>query len=109
MTTKFEEVVLMNVFTGPENVGKKVVVAGTVGAVTSGIATKYWLELISYPAGSARSLWLLVNNVWYRTDNPSVGIQQSVQDAFVNRDKFEVAVWYATGNEVIQGLVVRTK
>jgi len=74
----------------------------------TGVATKYWLELLAYPPGSARSLWLLVGNAWRRLDNPNEGMQLSVQDAFANAsNRLEVAVWY-TG-EVIVGLVVRTK
>jgi hypothetical protein len=30
----------------------------------TGVATKYWLELLAYPPGSARSLWLFVGNAW---------------------------------------------
>ncbi len=77
-------------------------------AVEVGVATKYWLELLAYPPGSARSLWLFVGNAWRRLDNPNEGMQLSVQDAFANAsNRLEVAVWY-TG-EVIVGLVVRTK
>ena len=32
--------------------------------VQIGVATQYWLELVAYPPGSARSLWLLVGNAW---------------------------------------------
>jgi hypothetical protein len=77
-------------------------------ALETGVATKYWLELLAYPPGSARSLWLFVGNAWRRLDNPNEGMQLSVQDAFANAsNRLEVAVWY-TG-EVIVGLVVRTK
>ncbi|MGZ5482321.1 MAG: hypothetical protein ACXWID_10085 [Pyrinomonadaceae bacterium] len=77
-------------------------------SLETGIATKYWLELVAYPPGSARSLWLLLNNVWRHLDNPNVGTQDSVQAAFCNcPDRLEVAVW-ATG-DVIVGLVVRSK
>jgi hypothetical protein len=77
-------------------------------ALETGVATKYWLELLAYPPGSARSLWLYVGNAWRRIDNPNEGTQLSVQDAFANAsNRLEVAVWY-TG-EVIVGLVVRTK
>jgi hypothetical protein len=77
-------------------------------ALETGVATKYWLELVAYPPGSARSLWLFVGNAWRRLDNPSEAIQLSVQDAFANgSNRLEAAVWY-TG-EVIVGLVLRTK
>ena len=77
-------------------------------AVQSGIATKFWLELVAYPPGSARSLWLFVANAWRHFDNPNEGMQASVQDAFCNcPDKLEVAVWY--NGDVIVGLVVRSK
>ena len=76
--------------------------------VTSDVATKYWLELLAYPPGSARSLWLFVDGQWRHLDNPNVGMQDSVQQAFCNcPDRLEVAVWY-TG-DVIVGLVVRSK
>lgn len=77
-------------------------------AVTSGVATKFWLELVAYPPGSARSLWLFVGGQWRHLDNPSPSIESSVQSAFCNcPDKLEVAVWYQ--NDVIVGLVVRSK
>ncbi len=76
--------------------------------VQSSVATKYWLELVAYPPGSARSLWLYVDNVWRHLDNPNDGTQISVQAAFCScPDKLEVAVWYT--NDVIVGLVVRSK
>jgi hypothetical protein len=76
--------------------------------VSSGVATQYWLELLAYPPGSARSLWLFVDGAWRHLDNPNVGTQDSVQAAFCNcPDRLEVAVWYS--NDVIVGLVVRSK
>src|SRR5689334_24838424 len=75
--------------------------------VDTAVASKYWLELVAYPPGSARSLWLFVNNAWRHLDNPNEGIQISVQDAFNNSSKFEVAVWFS--GDVIVGLVVRSK
>ncbi|MCP4975934.1 MAG: S8 family serine peptidase, partial [Maribacter sp.] len=50
--------------------------------ISSGIATKYWLELLAYPPGSARSLWLLVNNSWKSLDNPNASTSDVVQRAF---------------------------
>lgn len=76
--------------------------------VSSGVASKYWLELLAYPPGSARSLWLYVGGAWRHLDNPNDGTQLSVQDAFCGcPDKLEVAVWYS--GTVIVGLVVRSK
>ncbi len=78
------------------------------GAVTSGVATQYWLELVAYPPGSARSLWLFVGGVWRHLDNPSDGIQISVQSAFCScPDRLQVTVWYS--DDVIVGLVVSSK
>jgi hypothetical protein len=76
--------------------------------ISSGVATKYWLELLAYPPGSARSLWLFVGNEWRHLDNPNDGTQVSVQSAFCEcPDRLEVAVWYSA--DVIVGLVVRSK
>jgi hypothetical protein len=82
--------------------------AAAVVAVASGIATNYWLELKAYPPGSARSLWLFVDNSWRHLDNPSDGIQASVQAAFCNcPNVLQVQVWYQ--GDVIVGLVVNKK
>ena len=76
--------------------------------VQTGVATKYWLELVAYPPGSARSLWLFVANAWRHLDNPNDGTQISVQAAFCNcPERLEVAVWFM--DDVIVGLVVRSK
>jgi len=76
--------------------------------VQTGVATQYWLELLAYPPGSARSLWLFVDKAWRHLDNPNDGTQISVQDAFCTcPERLEVAVWYM--NDVIVGLVVRSK
>jgi hypothetical protein len=76
--------------------------------VETGVATQYWLELVPYPPGSARSLWLFVNGAWRHLDDPNDGTQISVQAAFCNcPDRLEVAVWYAI--DVVVGLVVRSK
>jgi hypothetical protein len=73
-----------------------------------GVATQYWLELVAYPPGSARSLWLFVGNAWRHLDNPNGGTQISVQAAFCEcPDRLEVAVWYT--DDVIVGPVVRSK
>lgn len=82
--------------------------AFAAAAVATGVASKYWLELVAYPPGSARSLWLLVDGTWRHLDNPNDGTQISVQSAFCNcPDRLEVAVWYQA--DVIVGLVVRSK
>ena len=76
--------------------------------VETGVATQYWLELVAYPPGSARSLWLFVNDAWRHLDDPNDGTQISVQSAFCNcPDRLETAVWYT--DDVIVGLVVRSK
>ncbi len=77
--------------------------SATLTAVTSGIATKYWLELVAYPKGSARSLWLLVGGSWKRFDNPNSTISDVVQRAFIGTGS-NVRVWY-NGNTIV-GLVV---
>jgi hypothetical protein len=83
-------------------------VFAAAATVQSAVATKYWLELLAYPPGSARSLWLFVDNAWRHLDDPNDGTQLSVQAAFCNcPDRMEVAVWYQ--NDVIVGLVVRSK
>jgi len=77
-------------------------------AAKTGIATRYWLELMSYPPGSARSLWLFVNDEWRHLDNPDLGTQVSVQDAFCRcSERLEVLVWYS--EDTIEGLIVKTK
>lgn len=76
-------------------------------SVSQGIAKKYWLELVSLPAGNNNRLWLLVNSIWTNLPNTSHGQQASVQNAFNNGSNLEVAVWYNSSN-TITGLVVRT-
>ncbi|HWQ49815.1 MAG TPA: hypothetical protein VN414_12920 [Methanosarcina sp.] len=77
-------------------------------AAKTGIATRYWLELMPYPVGSVRSLWLFVNDDWRHLDNPDPGTQASVQDAFCRcSERLEVLVWYS--EDIIEGLIVKTK
>jgi hypothetical protein len=77
-------------------------------AAETGIAIRYWLELIPYPAGSTRSLWLFVNDEWRHLDNPDLGTQISVQNAFCKcPERLDVQVWYS--GDTIQGLLVKTK
>lgn len=76
-------------------------------AVSQGVASRYWLELISLPAGNNNRLWLFVNSTWTSLPNTSVGLQASVQNAFNSGSNLQVAVWYNSSNTII-GLVVRT-
>ncbi len=73
----------------------------------NGVATKYWLELISLPAGHNNRLWLFVNSTWTHLDNSTTGQQADVQQSFYNGSNMEVAVWYDNSNTIV-GLVVRT-
>jgi uncharacterized SAM-dependent methyltransferase len=74
----------------------------------NGVASKYWLELVSLPAGNNNRLWLFVNGTWTNLTNTSAGLQESVQNAFNAGSNLEVAVWYDTPNTIV-GLVVRSK
>lgn len=74
-----------------------------IAAVQSGVATNYWLELKAYPTGTARSLWLKVNNSWKRLDNPNAVSSDCVQRAFLGSGS-NVRVWY--NGQVVVGLVV---
>jgi hypothetical protein len=83
-------------------------VESRAATVKTGIATSYWLELLPYPAGSARSLWLFVNDDWRHLDDPDLGTQVSVQDAFCKcSEHLEILVWYS--EDTIKGLIVKTK
>jgi subtilisin family serine protease len=73
------------------------------GTVESGIATSFWDEELAYPAGTAASLWLLVNGAWRRRDTASAHQRTMVQRAFAATGG-EVRVWYQ-GEEIV-GLVV---
>jgi hypothetical protein len=76
--------------------------------IITGKATKYWLELVSLPAGNNNRLWLLVGGAWTHLANTSAGLQASVQNAFNAGSNLEVAVWYDASSLSIVGLVVRT-
>jgi hypothetical protein len=76
-------------------------------AITTGIATKYWLELVSLPPGNDNRLWLFVNNTWVHLAHTSAGLQDSVQNAFNAGSNLEVEVWF-DNTQTIVGLVVRT-
>lgn len=75
--------------------------------IATGIATKYWLELVSLPAGNNNRLWLLVGGTWTNLPNTSAGLQASVQNAFNAGSNLQVAVWYDGAGNIV-GLVVRT-
>jgi hypothetical protein len=81
--------------------------AAAASGISTGNATKFWLELVSLPAGNNNRLWLLVNNAWTHLTNTSAGLQASVQNAFNAGSNLQVAVWY-DGSLNIVGLVVRT-
>ncbi len=88
--------------------GQNVVESRPRATAKTGIATRYWLELMPYPPGSVRSLWLFVSDDWRHLDNPDLGTQVSVQDAFCRcSERLEVLVWYS--EDMIEGLVVKTK
>lgn len=72
-------------------------------AVQSGVATRYWDELVAYPSGSTASLWLLVDGGWRAHDNPTPSIRDAVQRAFIGAGQ-TVRVWYDGAK--IHGLVV---
>jgi hypothetical protein len=76
-------------------------------AITTGIASKYWLELVSLPPGNNNRLWLFVNNTWAHLANTSAGLQDSVQNAFNAGSNLQVEVWF-DNNQNIVGLVVRS-
>jgi hypothetical protein len=75
--------------------------------ITTGIASKYWLELVSLPPGNNNRLWLFANNTWSHLANTSEGLQESVQNAFNAGSNLEVEVWFDS-TQTIVGLVVRS-
>jgi hypothetical protein len=76
-------------------------------AITTGIASKYWLELVSLPPGNNNRLWLFVNNTWTHLAHTPEGLRESVQNAFNAGSNLEVEVWF-DNTQTIVGLVVRT-
>lgn len=72
-------------------------------AVTIGVATRYWDESVAYPLGSNPKIWLLVDKSWKQLENPSQGVKDMVQRAFLGSGS-SVRVWY-TGSSVV-GLAV---
>src|SRR5215469_1752764 len=76
-------------------------------AITTGIASKYWLELVSLPPGNNNRLWLFVSNTWAHLANTSAGLQDSVQNAFNAGSNLQVEVWF-DNTQTIVGLVVRS-
>ena len=97
-----------NTITTPvsHKVSEAVVKAAAI-TTTTGIASKYWLELVSLPPGNNNRLWLLVGGTWTHLANTSAGLQASVQNAFNAGSNLQVAVWYDATQTII-GLVVRT-
>ena len=75
-----------------------------IAAVASGIATQFWIELLAYPPGTARSLWLHVGGAWRRYDNSPAHWEDMVQRAFAHGQT--VRVWY-DGAKIV-GLVVNS-
>ena len=75
----------------------------TASAVQSGIASQYWNELVAYPAGSAASLWLYVDNQSRKLDTALPSDRSLTLRAFVNAGQ-RVRVWYQ-GTDIV-GLVV---
>jgi hypothetical protein len=73
-----------------------------VAAVTSGVATQYYAELLPIPAASPR-LWFLVDGAWRALNNASALQFEMVQQAFLGSGS-TVTVWYDGGN--VAGLVV---
>lgn len=73
-----------------------------------GMATDYWLELVAYPTGAAKSLWLRVDGCWCHHHHPDEGTQKAVLEAFTNSDKHQIQVWYRQHRKhgVVVGLVV---
>ena len=69
-------------------------------------ATDCWLELVAYPAGTARSLWLKTASGWKNLDDPAPNVESAVMNACKN-DHFEIQVWF-DGSSVV-GLVVNSK
>lgn len=76
-------------------------------STTTGIAAKFWVELISIPPGYNNRLWLFVNSTWTNLPSASWGLLEFVQDAFETGSNMQVAVWY-DNTGAIEGLVVRT-
>ncbi len=75
-----------------------------IAAVASGIATQFWVELLAYPPGTARSLWLQVGGAWKRYDNSPAHWEDMTQRAFASGQT--VRVWY-DGAKIV-GLVVNS-
>lgn len=82
--------------------GGRVAMPDAVAAVTSGVATQYWAELVPIPAASPR-LWFLVDGAWRALSGASTLQFEMVQQAFLGSGS-TVTVWYDAGN--VAGLVV---
>ncbi|GJM34464.1 MAG: hypothetical protein DHS20C18_34650 [Saprospiraceae bacterium] len=80
--------------------------AQALAAAKMEIATDCWLELVAYPAGTARSLWLKTASGWKNHDDPTPNVEAAVMEACKN-DNYEIRVWF-DGSKVV-GLVVNSK
>lgn len=80
----------------------RVAIPDAAAAVTSGVATQYWAELLPIPAASAR-LWFLVDGAWRALNGASTLQFEMAQQAFLGSGS-TVTVWYDGGN--VAGLVV---
>ena len=67
--------------------------------VSTGHATRYWDEILTYPEGNPPKLWLQVNGAWKQLVNPNQSTRDMVQRAFLGKGS-TVRVWY-TGSTVV--------
>ncbi|MET7985093.1 S8 family peptidase [Streptomyces sp. NPDC005281] len=72
-------------------------------AVGSGLAERYWDELLPYPRELPPRLRLYVSGAWRNLDRPSPEVRQAVHSAFAG-GRPDVRVWFA--DDEIVGLVV---
>jgi hypothetical protein len=94
--------------TAPVEANNSKEIASETATVQSGLATQFWVELVPWPQGNPKRLWLNVGGKWRHLDNPTDGILASVQAAFCNcPDVLQAMVWYH--DTVIVGLVVKQK
>lgn len=80
----------------------QVAMPDAVAAVTSGVATQYWAELLPIPAASPR-LWFFVGGAWRALNGASTLQFEMVQQAFLGSGS-TVTVWY--DGSTVAGLVV---
>lgn len=72
-------------------------------AVGSGLAERYWDELLPYPRELPPRLRLYVSGAWRNLDHPSPEVRQAVHSAFAG-GRPDVRVWFS--DDEIVGLVV---